>query len=103
MQNAGIIEPCSPEEVKCILATTLAQKAHIGKGLALVELQHRMNDQCIFHGMEPRFDLPPRTVAMPDDSNDEEPKWWICQNFSQINKVTKIAPMPQGDIQAKQQ
>ena len=41
---------------------------------------------------------------MPDDeSNKKEQKWRICQNFSHINKVTKIAPMPQGDIQAKQQ
>jgi transposase InsO family protein len=103
MQSAGIIEPCSPEEVKCVSATTLAQKAHLGKGLTLVELQHRVNDQCVTHGIEPKFNLPPRTTATPDDSSDDDPKWRICQNFSQINKVTKIAPMPQGDIRAKQQ
>jgi len=65
MRSAGIIEPCLPQEVKCISATTLAQKAHLGKGLALVELQHRVNDQCITHGMEPRFDLPPRRWRRP--------------------------------------
>ena len=103
MLEAGVIEPCKPEEVKCISATTLAQKAHQGKGLSLGELQHRVNDECITSGFEPRFDLPPRTTPTPDDNISEEPKWRICQNFGQINKITKVAPMPQGDIRAKQQ
>ena len=74
-----------------------------GKGHSLDELQHRVNDECIAHGMEPRFDLPPRTTPTPSDDTTSEPKWRICQNFSQINKITKTAPMPQGDIRAKQQ
>jgi transposase InsO family protein len=103
MIEAGVIEACKPEDVKCCSATTLAQKTHQGKGLDIRELQHRVNDECISKGMEPRFDLPPRTTPTPDDSVPEEPKWRICQNFSQINKITKVAPMPQGDIRAKQQ
>jgi transposase InsO family protein len=103
MLEAGVIEACNPEEVKCISATTLAQKAHEGKGLSLEELQHRVNDECVTNGMEPKFDLPPRMNPTPDDSTPDEPKWRICQNFSQINKITKVAPMPQGDIRAKQQ
>lgn len=103
MLEAGVIEACKPEDVKCISPTTLAQKVHQGKGLALDELQHRVNDECISHGMEPKFDLPPRTNPTPDDKPTEEPKWCICQNFAQINKITKVAPMPQGDIRAKQQ
>jgi hypothetical protein len=104
MLEADIIEPCAPENVKCVSPTTLAQKTHQGKGLALEELQHRVNDECITHGMNPRFDLPPRTTPTPDDRNsNDEPKWRICQNFAQINKVTQVAPMPQGDIRAKQQ
>ena len=94
MLEAGVIEPCSPEEVKCISATTLAQKTHQGKGLNLPELQHRVNDECIGQGMEPRFDLHPRTMPTPDDSTPEDPKWRIYQNFTQINKITKVAPMP---------
>ena len=82
------------------LSNTLAQKAHQGKGLSLEELQHRVNDECIAHKMEPRFDLPSRKTPTPDNSIPDNPKWRICQNFSQINKV---APMPQGDIRAKQQ
>jgi hypothetical protein len=103
MLEAGIIEACKPEDVKCISATTLAQKAHEGKGLMLEELQHRVNDECTTHGIEPKFDLPPRTTPTPDDSTPTEPKWRICQNFLQVNKLTKVAPMPQGDIRAKQQ
>ena len=104
MLKAGIIEQCLPDQVKCVSPTTLAQKAHTNSGLVLEELQHRVNDECIAHGYEPAFNLPPRTMPTPDDeSNKGDPKWRICQNFSQINKVTKIAPMPQGDIRAKQQ
>ena len=103
MLEAGIIEACNPEDVKCISPTTLAQKTHQGKGLALGELQHRVNDECVSQGMDTKFDLPPRTAPTPDDSPSEEPKWRICQNFSQVNKITKVAPMPQGDIRAKQQ
>jgi hypothetical protein len=94
MLEAGVIEACNPEDVKCVSATTLAQKAHQGIGLALGELQHRVNDECIAHGMETKFDLPPRTEPTPEDRPVEDPKWRICQNFSQINKITKIAPMP---------
>ena len=67
MLKAGIIEACKPEEVKCISSTMLAQKAHQGKGLLLTELRHQINDECITHGFEPKFDLPPRTAATPDE------------------------------------
>jgi hypothetical protein len=41
---------------------------------------------------------------MNNEAVDKGPrKWPICQNFAQLNKVTKVAPMPQGDILAKQQ
>jgi hypothetical protein len=95
MLEADIIEQCAPEFVKCVSPTTLAQKTHQGKGLALEELQHRVNDACITHGMEQKFNLPPRTTPTPNERDtQEEPKWRICQNFAQINKITQIAPMP---------
>ena len=100
MLEARYIEACKPDDIKCISATTLAQKTHEGKGL---ELQHRDNDKCISNGMDTKFDLPPRTSPTPDNTPSKEPKWRICQNFSQINKIMKVAPMPQGDIRAKQQ
>ena len=49
MLQAGVIKACKLEEVKCVSATTLAQKMHQGKGLSLGEIQHRVNDECIMH------------------------------------------------------
>ena len=99
MLKADIIEQCLPDQVKCVSPTTLAQKAHSNRGLNLEELQHRVNDECITHGFKTLFNLPPRSQPTPDDeTNRGKPKWRICQNFAQINKVTKVAPMPQGDI-----
>ena len=104
MLKADVIEQYSPDQVKCASPTTLAQKTHTRAGLMLKELQHRVNDECVAHSFEPCFNLPLRTAPTPNDKlNKEEQKWQICQNFVQINKVTKIAPMPQGDIRAKQQ
>ena len=107
MLDADIIEPCEPGQVKCVSPTTLAQKTHEGAGLTLEELQHRVNEECVNNGLEPHFPLPPRqpTQNAEDDAgaNADNPKWRICQNFSQINKVTQVAPMPQGDIRSKQQ
>ena len=105
MLEAGIIEPCQPDQVKCVSPTTLAQKAHESGGLTLKELQHKVNDQCIEAGLEPCFNLPPRlapTQSSGTKSPNRPPKWRICQNFGELNKVTEIAPMPQGDIRLKQ-
>jgi len=107
MLDADIIEPCEPGQVKCVSPTTLAQKTHEGAGLTLDELQHRVNEECVKNGLGPQFDLPPRPTTQAADSvtgdKENEPKWRICQNFSQINKVMQVAPMPQGDIRGKQQ
>jgi Reverse transcriptase (RNA-dependent DNA polymerase) len=46
---------------------------------------------------------PGHVTPTPTDETTEEPKWRICQNFAQINRITKVAPMPQGDIRTKQQ
>ncbi|KAJ3831017.1 hypothetical protein F5878DRAFT_668039, partial [Lentinula raphanica] len=105
---SDIIEQCDPSEVKCVSPTRLAKKAHEGGGLALEELQHRLNDQCIAAGLPPCFDLPPRSVEAngvqleEGATGEKPPKWRICQNFGEVNKLTEIAPMPQGDIRAKQ-
>ena len=88
---------------KCVSVTTLTQKAHQGKGLSLEELQHRVNNECVIHRIEPKFGLSPRTAPTPNNSMPEDPKWRICQNFTQVNKVTKVTPTLQGNIRAKQQ
>ncbi|KAG6807524.1 hypothetical protein H0H92_007173, partial [Tricholoma furcatifolium] len=104
MLDAGIIEQCDPSQVKCVSPTTLAQKAHQGAGLTLEELQHKVNEECVANGMDAPFVLPPRPNHTASESHGTtEQKWRICQNFAQVNKMTQIAPMPQGDIRAKQQ
>lgn len=104
MLAAGVIEQCEPGQVKCVSPTTLAQKAHQGAGLTLEELQHRVNDQCVANSFNPHFQMPPRTEPTPNDEAEKStPKWRICQNFAEVNKITQVAPMPQGDIRTKQQ
>ena len=34
---------------------------------------------------------------------NEPLKWRVTQNFAELNKITQIPPMFQGDIRAKQQ
>ena len=47
--------------------------------------------------------MPLRSEPVPLDKDNKPTKWRLCQNFREINKATEIAPMPQGDIRAKQQ
>ena len=105
MLAAGIIEKAPPELVKCCATTVLAQKAHEQGGLTLEELQYKVNEQCTQHGQPPAFTLPEREA--PSEAPPPAPiagpqKWRICQNFNAVNRHTVIAPMPQGDIRAKQ-
>jgi hypothetical protein len=83
--------------------TILTQKAHDGHGLPMDELKHWVNNKCISHGIDSALDMPPRPEPWktPKGTTDSQ-KWWICQDFNNLNKVTQIAPMPQGDIRAKQ-
>jgi hypothetical protein len=104
MLEAGVIIPIAADKVKCVSLTTLAQKAHQGRGLTLDELKHRVNDQCVAAGQPGEFDLLPRPA--PEDSYEAPkgpPKWRICQNYNELNKVTTVPPMLQGDIRTKQQ
>ncbi|THH15436.1 hypothetical protein EW146_g5032 [Bondarzewia mesenterica] len=101
MTAAGIITPIAPENIKCVSSMTLAQKAHDAEsGLTIEELQHRLNDECIAHNIDPTtFDLPSRPALQPATTTPKpipKPKWRICQNYDQLNRVTQVPPMPQG-------
>ena len=50
---ADIVETICPEDIKCCLPITLAQKPHDTPGLSLNKLQHRVNEECISHDMTP--------------------------------------------------
>jgi hypothetical protein len=111
MLEAGIVRPIHPRDVRFVAQTVLVQKTHEGQGLLLGELKHRINDQCLKHGLPGEFDMPPRpkfsdttTSTGGGDSGDikQPTKWRLCQDFNGINRVTEVAPIPQGDIRAKQ-
>ena len=105
MLDAGIIRPINHQDVKCCGATTLAKKTHEGGGLTLDILKHRVNEECITAGFPSAFlDLSPieETDRNPNPAPAQN-KWRVCQDFAELNQVTKVPPMPQGDIRRKQQ
>ena len=108
MLEAGIIQPIHPRDVQFVAQTVLAQKTHDGEGVPLDELKHKVNDQCTQHGLPGEFDMPPQPeppINLPSGSggSGKKPtKWRMCQDFNGINRVTEVAPTPQGDLRAKQ-
>jgi hypothetical protein len=103
MLNVGIITGIDVKDVKCVSPTTLAQKAHQnGKTRTILELQHQINDQCIAAGLPPSFVLPERPAMAPEVDDPKKPLWRVCHNYRELNSKTKVAAMPQGNIQRKQ-
>ena len=104
MLEAGIIVPITADKVKCISPMMLAQKAHQGGGLTCNKLAQRLNDQCVAAGLHSKPNLPPQpTMEESYEAPTEPPKWQICQNYRELNKVTAVPPMLQGNIHTKQQ
>ena len=107
MLGTGVIASISHRDVKSCGVTMLAKKVHKGGGLSIEELQHQVNEECIAVGFPSAFEnLPP----CPDSPEKGLPlgeapatKWWVCQDFADLNKVTQVPALPQGDIRAKQQ
>jgi len=104
MLEAGIIHPIHPGEVRFVAQTVLAQKTHDGQGLCIEELKYIVNEQCLKHGLPDEFDLPHKPDPNPNipPTQNTPIKWRMCQDFGGINRVTEVAPVPQGDIRAKQ-
>ena len=105
MLAADIIRPIAHQDVKCCAATTLAKKAHEGHGHTLDTLKHLVNDECVTAGYPSAFEhLPPKEETyQTNDAPEGQNKWRVCQDFAELNRVTKVPPMPQGDIRLKQQ
>ena len=107
---ADIIEMIHPEDVKCCSPITLAQKTHDKLCLSLNELKHRVNEECIAHGMTPAHNIETKNAPTPAAQSTPHnltpmrhtpPKpqtWRICQNYAVLNKVTQVFPTPGGDI-----
>jgi hypothetical protein len=104
MMAAGIIALIHPRDVRAVAPVVFAKKTHEGQGLPLDELKHRVNDQCVKLGLPSAEELPPWPIVQEGVTNElQGQNWRLCQDFSEINCVTHIVPMPQGDIQGKQQ
>jgi Reverse transcriptase (RNA-dependent DNA polymerase) len=104
MLEAGIIRSIHPSEVRFVAQTVLAQKTHDGQGLGIDELKYKVNNQCLEHGLPNEFEMPPQPNPNPSQraTQSTPTKWRMCQDFGGINRVTEVAPVPQGDIRAKQ-
>jgi hypothetical protein len=104
MLAAGIVTLIHPWDVHNVVPIVLAQKVHEeGNSISLDELKHNINNKCVSHGMQSAFDMPPRPEPWEASIDATTPhKWWICQDFNNLNKVTQITPMLQGEIWARQ-
>ena len=104
MLEAGIIRQIHPGDVRFVAQTVLAKKVHEDQGLDIDELKYKVNDQCLKSGFPEEFEMPPQPEPKPERPAPENKptKWRMCQDFGGINKVTEVAPVPQGDIRAKQ-
>lgn len=105
LERCGVIRKIAPEDVKCVSPTTLAQKPHANQGLTIEEIRCILNKQCEDAGMPAEFPdeeenlLPPLRASLLWKAAT----YRVCQNYGELNKVTQVAPMPQGDIRTKQQ
>jgi hypothetical protein len=62
---ADIIEPIWPKDVKCVSLLTLAQKVHTSLSLSLDVLHHKVNEECISHGIPPIHNVEaPKTLTV---------------------------------------
>ena len=104
MLEAGIVRPIHPSEVQFVAQTVLVKKTHEGQGLSIEELKYKVNEQCIKNNLPGEFNIPPQPESDTHhpSKHDTPIKWRMCQDFNGINKVTEVAPVPQGDIRAKQ-
>ena len=107
MLEANLIEHADIPRIKHVVPTVLTQKVHNANGgMTLADLQHELNWQY----EDAKLPLPfesqhtrTKPCRIPTQTPKEPPKWRVTQNFAELNKVTQIPPMFQGDIRAKQQ
>ena len=106
MVDAGICAPIAAKDVKCVSPITLAEKAHTEKGMTMDELCQKINMECNNIGVPSPFIPPPNAqpLVVPDHEGVIQPqKWRVCTNYRELNKITKVLPMAQGNICPKQQ
>lgn len=107
MLGAGICTPIAAKDVKCVSPITLSIKTHTSAGMTIEELHQHINNECDSIGVTPplvALDGMKQQPIVPQRTTETLPqKWHVCTNYMELNKVTQVLPMPQGDIQVKQQ
>ena len=106
MLKAGICAHIAAKDVKCVSPITLAEKMHTEKGLTIDELHQKVNLECESIGIPSPFVTPPDTTPLDMHNLEgiiQPQKWRVCTNYRELNKVTQVLSMPQGNIHSKQQ
>ena len=106
MIEAGVCAPIAAKDVKCVSPITLTEKTHTEKGMTMDELRQKVNTECKGIDVATPFIAPPDMLlpSTPDPGGVVQPqKWKVCTNYRELNKITKVLPMPQGNIRSKQQ
>ena len=106
MIDAGICTPIEAKDVKCVSPITLSAKSHSTAGMTMDELREKVNHEWEHIGLRPPFIGPPRPPHIPETDTHNtltSQKWRVCMNYRNLNKVTKVLPMPQENIRTKQQ
>ena len=106
MIDAGVVASIAAKDVKCVSPITMAAKAHTVAGMTLDELKQRLNWECEQALLGKLFvcsDGESPSMPMLGDGPAKPAKWRVCTNYKELNKVTQVLPMPQGDIWTKQQ
>ena len=106
MIEGDLIKSADIPRIKHVAPTVLTQKIHDGNGgMTLDDLQYELNRQCAEANLPQPFQQHTSATKeqQPTKPPNEAPKWRVTQNFAELNKVTRIPPMFQGDIRAKQQ
>ena len=108
MLDANMVERADVTQIKHIAPTVLTQKTHDATGaMTLEDLQAEVNQQCEAAGLPTPFNKI-RTMSQQNDgaasaTASGPTKWRVTQNFAELNRVTQVPPLHQGDIRAKQQ
>ena len=107
MHSADLIELADIPQIKHVVPTVLTQKMHEASGsMSLEDLCRELNKQCEHAKLAQPFDEEvgaAMTQQRAKKPPNEPLKWRVTQNFAELNKITQILPMFQGDIRAKQQ
>ncbi|QRV96443.1 Retrovirus-related Pol polyprotein from transposon opus [Ceratobasidium sp. AG-Ba] len=101
LEGAGVIERVSQENVKAVSPINMVPKQSLAPRPTIQQLQRMANAECIKYGIPVQY---PEAGTEPavQETDMQQAKWRLVQNFAAVNKVTQIRSFPMGDLPAKQ-